>query len=27
LNAALAPVVKTMARLERASDPDDLLAE
>jgi hypothetical protein len=25
LNAALAPVVKTMARLERASDPDDLL--
>jgi hypothetical protein len=27
LNAALAPVVKTMARLERASDPDDLVAE
>src|SRR5260370_5643078 len=26
LNAALAPVVKTMARLERASDPDDLPA-
>jgi hypothetical protein len=27
LNAALASVVETMARLERASDPDDLLAE
>jgi hypothetical protein len=27
LTAALAPVAKTMARLERASDPDDLLAE
>jgi hypothetical protein len=27
LNAARAPVVKTMARLERASDPDDLLGE
>jgi hypothetical protein len=27
LNAALAPFVKTMARLERASDPDDLLGE
>jgi hypothetical protein len=27
LNAALAPVLKTMARLERASDPDDLPGE